>query len=73
MACRFAGVIRVESWTPMLNRNVEFIGPRSALARSAQFSWGSADSRNVGLVRITTDEGIAGIGKTSVTFPLRIV
>ncbi|MEA2515626.1 MAG: hypothetical protein QOJ59_5115, partial [Thermomicrobiales bacterium] len=51
-------------------RDVEFIGLRSALPQPAQFSWGSAASRNVGLVRVTTDEGVVGAGETSVTFPL---
>ncbi|MEA2581938.1 MAG: Mandelate racemase / muconate lactonizing enzyme N-terminal domain, partial [Thermomicrobiales bacterium] len=51
-------------------RDVEFIGLRSALPQPAQFSWGSAASRNVGLVRVTTVEGVVGAGETSVTFPL---
>jgi len=54
----------------MAIRSVEFLGLRSQLPQPAQFSWGSAASRNVGLVRVRTDEGFDGIGETSVTFPL---
>ena len=54
----------------MLIREVEFIGLRSALPQPATFSWGSANARNVGLVRVTTDDGVTGVGETSVTFPL---
>lgn len=51
-------------------RSVEFIGLRSELAAPATFSWGSAHSRNVGLVQVTTSDGVTGWGETSVTFPL---
>lgn len=51
-------------------RDVEFFGLRSALPQPARFSWGSASARNVGLIRVTTDDGLTGVGETSVTFPL---
>ena len=54
----------------MAIREVEFVGLRSALPQPAQFSWGAAAHRNVGLVRVMTDEGLVGVGETSVTFPL---
>lgn len=50
--------------------HVEFIGLRSPLDPPARFSWGTADSRNVGLVRVRFDDGVEGWGETSVTFPL---
>lgn len=49
---------------------VEFVGLRSPLDPPATFSWGSADARNVGLVKVTTSDGVTGWGETSVTFPL---
>ncbi|MCS7256825.1 MAG: mandelate racemase/muconate lactonizing enzyme family protein [Thermomicrobium sp.] len=49
---------------------VEFYGLRSRLPSPARFSWGEAWERNVGLVRVVTDEGLEGWGETSVTFPL---
>lgn len=49
---------------------VEFVGLRSPLGAPAVFSWGTADSRNVGLVKIVTENGYVGWGETSVTFPL---
>jgi L-alanine-DL-glutamate epimerase-like enolase superfamily enzyme len=51
-------------------REVEFIGLRAPLPSPARFSWGTATSRNVGLVRVVTEEGLEGWGETSVTFPL---
>ncbi len=54
----------------MAIREVSFVGLRSQLPQPAQFSWGSAAHRNVGLVRVFTDDGIDGVGETSVTFPL---
>ncbi|WP_448577037.1 mandelate racemase/muconate lactonizing enzyme family protein [Thermomicrobium sp.] len=51
-------------------REVEFIGLRAPLPKPARFSWGEASSRNVGLVRVVTEEGLEGWGETSVTFPL---
>jgi D-galactarolactone cycloisomerase len=54
----------------MAIREVEFVGLRSQLPQPARFSWGEAAHRNVGLVRVRTDEGIDGVGETSVTFPL---
>lgn len=50
--------------------SVEFIGLRSPLEPPATFSWGVADERNVGLVRVRTSDGVEGWGETSVTFPL---
>jgi len=50
--------------------NVEFLGLRSPLPRPASFSWGSAAARNVGLIRVVTEDGLTGVGETSVTFPL---
>ncbi len=50
--------------------DVEFVGLRSRLAAPAVFAWGSAGERNVGLVRVTCDDGTVGWGETSVTFPL---
>lgn len=49
---------------------VEFIGLRSELPAPAVFSWGSANQRNVGLVRVACHDGTTGWGETSVTFPL---
>jgi|SRR5699024_9138623 len=49
---------------------VEFVGLRSPLDTPAVFSWGSASSRNVGLVKVVTSSGHVGWGETSVTFPL---
>lgn len=49
---------------------VEFVGLRSPLEPPARFSWGTAEARNVGLVRIELDDGTEGWGETSVTFPL---
>lgn len=49
---------------------VEFYGLRSPLPSPARFSWGEARERNVGLVRVVTDDGLEGWGETSVTFPL---
>lgn len=54
----------------MAIREVAFVGLRSQLPQPAQFSWGSAAHRNVGLVRVFTEDGIDGVGETSVTFPL---
>ncbi len=54
----------------MLVRDVEFLGLRSSLPQPASFSWGSAAARNVGLIRVVTEDGVTGIGETSVTFPL---
>ncbi|MCG8350198.1 MAG: mandelate racemase/muconate lactonizing enzyme family protein [Chloroflexales bacterium] len=51
-------------------QDVEFIGLRSSLPQPANFSWGAATARNVGLVKVTTDDGLVGYGETSVTFPL---
>lgn len=51
-------------------KSVEFIGLRSPLDPPARFSWGEADSRNVGLVKVVTSDGSVGWGETSVTFPL---
>jgi len=50
--------------------DLEFVGLRSPLPSPAVFSWGSAHERNVGLVRVTLDDGTVGWGETSVTFPL---
>lgn len=50
--------------------NVEFVGLRSRLPTPAVFAWGSAGERNVGLIRLTCDDGTVGWGETSVTFPL---
>lgn len=50
--------------------SAEFVGLRSPLSAPAVFSWGTADSRNVGLVKIRTSDGVEGWGETSVTFPL---
>lgn len=49
---------------------VEFVGLRSELDPPASFSWGTAAERNVGLVKVVGDDGVAGWGETSVTFPL---
>lgn len=49
---------------------VEFVALRSLLPQPAVFSWGAANERNVGLVRVVTDRGVEGWGETSVTFPL---
>lgn len=54
----------------MAIREVEFVGLRSELPQPARFSWGSAAHRNVGLVRVRTADGLAGVGEASVTFPL---
>jgi len=54
----------------MAIREVEFVGLRSTLPQPAQFSWGAAAHRNVGLVRVRTGDGVEGVGETSVTFPL---
>lgn len=51
-------------------KSVEFIGLRSPLDPPAKFSWGEADRRNVGLVKVLTTAGHVGWGETSVTFPL---
>ncbi|MCC6790958.1 MAG: mandelate racemase/muconate lactonizing enzyme family protein [Thermomicrobiales bacterium] len=51
-------------------RDVEFLALRSPLPQPARFSWGSAASRNVGLVRVETEDSLVGWGETSVTFPL---
>lgn len=51
-------------------RDVELIALRSELPAPAVFSWGAATARNVGIVRVTTDDGLTGLGETSVTFPL---
>ncbi len=51
-------------------RDVEFLGLRSPLPRPASFSWGSAAARNVGLIRVVAEDGLTGVGETSVTFPL---
>lgn len=50
--------------------DVEFVGLRSRLDPPAKFSWGSADARNVGLVKVRLSDGSIGWGETSVTFPL---
>ncbi|MCC6314910.1 MAG: hypothetical protein IT337_12950, partial [Thermomicrobiales bacterium] len=54
----------------MTIRDIEFVGLRSELPQPAQFSWGAAAHRNVGLVRVRTDDGFEGVGEASVTFPL---
>lgn len=51
-------------------KSVQFIGLRSPLDPPARFSWGEADARNVGLVKVVTSDGSVGWGETSVTFPL---
>lgn len=51
-------------------REVQFFGLRAPLPAPARFAWGSAVERNIGLVRIVTDDGYEGWGETSVTFPL---
>ncbi len=51
-------------------KSVEFVGLRSPLDPPAKFSWGEADRRNVGLVKVLTTSGHVGWGETSVTFPL---
>lgn len=51
-------------------KSVEFVGLRSPLDPPAKFSWGEADRRNVGLVKVITTSGHVGWGETSVTFPL---
>lgn len=56
------GKLKIES--------VQFVGLRSPLDPPAKFSWGTAESRNVGLVKVETSSGIVGWGETSVTFPL---
>jgi D-galactarolactone cycloisomerase len=50
--------------------SVDFIPLRTPLEKPAVFSWGSANSRNVGLVRVLLSDGVEGYGETSVTFPL---
>ncbi|MEJ1089515.1 mandelate racemase/muconate lactonizing enzyme family protein [Microbacterium sp. Mu-80] len=50
--------------------SVEFIGLRTPLPSPAVFSWGTANERNVGLVRVRLADGTEGWGETSVTFPL---
>lgn len=51
-------------------KSVEFVGLRSPLEPPAKFSWGEADRRNVGLIKVVTTSGHVGWGETSVTFPL---
>jgi len=51
-------------------QSVEFVGLRTPLPAPAVFSWGSAEERNVGLVRVRLANGTVGWGETSVTFPL---
>ena len=49
---------------------IEFVPLRAELDPPATFSWGSADQRNIGLVRVELSDGTVGWGETSVTFPL---
>jgi len=49
---------------------VEFFGLRSTLPKPARFAWGTAEHRNVGLLRVRTEDGSEGWGETSVTFPI---
>ncbi|WP_336644834.1 mandelate racemase/muconate lactonizing enzyme family protein [Microbacterium sp. USHLN186] len=51
-------------------QDIEFVGLRTPLPSPAVFSWGSAEERNVGLVRVVLSDGTEGWGETSVTFPL---
>ena len=51
-------------------QNIEFVGLRTPLPSPAVFSWGTAEERNVGLVRVVLSDGTEGWGETSVTFPL---
>lgn len=49
--------------------DVEFVGLKYPLAKPIPFSLGTMTHRQFALVRVYTDEGITGVGETSVNFP----
>jgi len=49
--------------------DVRFVALRYPLAAPIRLAWGPMTHRHFGLVFIDTDEGITGVGETSVNFP----